>query len=231
MPSLSNSYSTVHWQSLDIQFYNFSKHVLKLLPPASMIFFSIKSASVCLCCVNAILSVKLSGLKTGHCKKKMNKTRVLLCKRLSGQCIDVCMVVYFHLHWWWWAVVDCAVLYWAVLGCTGLYWAELGCTGLYWSLLGWIGLWWAVVDWTAVYCTVLGGVNSYLSVYSAIFGMVTNDQTNNQVNLEQACSWPVWEGSLLQFNVSVCSFWHFWNKEYGVKFDFFDTYICVISVW
>ena len=73
MPSLSNSYSTVHWQSLDIQFYNFSKHVLKLLPPASMIFFSIKSASVCLCCVNAILSVKVSGLKTGHCKKKMKK--------------------------------------------------------------------------------------------------------------------------------------------------------------
>ena len=52
-----------------------------------------------------------------------DKTRVLLCKRLSGQCRDVYMVVY-----------------------------------------------------------------SYLSVYSAIFGMVTNDRTNNQVNLEQACS-------------------------------------------
>ena len=60
-----------------------------------------------------------------------NKTRVLLCKRLSGQCRDVYMVVYFHLHWWWWAVVDCAVLYWAVLGCTGLNWAVLDCTGLY----------------------------------------------------------------------------------------------------
>ena len=55
-----------------------------------------------------------------------NKTRVLLCKRLSGQCRDVYMVVYFHLHWWWWAVVDCAVLYWAVLVCTGLYWSVLG---------------------------------------------------------------------------------------------------------
>ena len=62
---------------------------------------------------------------------KKNKTRVLLCKRLSGQCRDAYMVVYFHLHWWWWAVVDCAVLYWAVLGCTGLNWAVLDCTGLY----------------------------------------------------------------------------------------------------
>ena len=62
-----------------------------------------------------------------------NKTRVLLCKRLSGQCRDVYMVVYFHLHlhWWWWAVVDCAVLYWVVLGCTGMNWAVLDCTGLY----------------------------------------------------------------------------------------------------
>ena len=60
-----------------------------------------------------------------------NKTRLLLCKRLSGQCRDVYMVVYFHLHWWWWAVVDCAVLYWAVLGCTGMNWAVLDCTGLY----------------------------------------------------------------------------------------------------
>ena len=60
-----------------------------------------------------------------------NKTSVLLCKRLPGQCRDVYMVVYFHLHWWWWAVVDCAVLYWAVLGCTGLNWAVLDCTGLY----------------------------------------------------------------------------------------------------
>ena len=34
-----------------------------------------------------------------------NKTRVLLCKRLSGQRRDVYMVVYFHLHWWWWAVL------------------------------------------------------------------------------------------------------------------------------
>ena len=61
--------------------------------------------------------------------KTVNKTRVVLCKRLSGQCRDVYMVVY--LHWWWWAVVDCAVLYWAVLGCTGLNWAVLDCTGLY----------------------------------------------------------------------------------------------------
>ena len=27
-----------------------------------------------------------------------NKTSVLLCKRLPGQCRDVYMVVYFHLH-------------------------------------------------------------------------------------------------------------------------------------
>ena len=30
----------------------------------------------------------------------VNKTRVLLCKRLSGQCRDLYMVVYFRLHWW-----------------------------------------------------------------------------------------------------------------------------------
>ena len=29
--------------------------------------------------------------------------------------------------------------------------------------------------------------------------LVTNKRTNHQVILEQACSWPVWEGSLLQF--------------------------------
>ena len=65
----------------------------------------------------------------------MDKTRVLLCKRLSGQCRDVYMVVYFHLHWLWWAVLGCTGLYWTGLGCGGLYWAVLGCTGLYWSLL------------------------------------------------------------------------------------------------
>ena len=138
-----------------------------LLPP-----FHISSRSPSLFATN-----KFSSHELRWCR---NKTRVLLCKRLSGQCRDVYMVVYFHLHWWWWAVVDCAVLYWAVLGCTGLYWDELGCTGLYWSLLGWIGLWWAVVDWTAVYWAVLGGVNSSLSVYSAIFGMVTNERPTEQ---------------------------------------------------
>ena len=70
-------------------------------------------------------STYISYLKE-QVKQDGDKTRVLLCKRLSGQCRDVYMVVYFHLHWWWWAL----------LGCTGLYWAVLGCTGLYWSLIG-----------------------------------------------------------------------------------------------
>ena len=65
-----------------------------------------------------------------------NKTRVLLCKRLSGQCRDVYMVVYFHLYWWWWAVVDCTVLHWAVLGCAGLYWSVLACIRLNWAVVG-----------------------------------------------------------------------------------------------
>ena len=40
-----------------------------------------------------------------------------------------------------------------------------------------------------VYWAVLGRVISYFSVYSAIFGMVTNERTNdNQVILVQACS-------------------------------------------
>ena len=34
----------------------------------------------------------------GDTDKYPNKTRVLLCKRLSGQCRDVYMVVYFHLQ-------------------------------------------------------------------------------------------------------------------------------------
>ena len=37
----------------------------------------------------------------------------------------------------------------------------------------------------------LGGVNNHFPVYWAIFGVVTNEQTNNQVILVQACSWPV----------------------------------------
>ena len=52
---------------------------------------------------------------------KCDKTRVLLCKRLSGQCRDVYMVVYFHLYWWWWTALGCTWLCWAILGCTGLY--------------------------------------------------------------------------------------------------------------
>ena len=59
-----------------------------------------------------------------------------------------------------WAVLDCGGLYLGAVDCTWLWWAVLGCTGMNW--------------------TVLGGVNSYLSVYSAIFGMVTNNRTNNQ---------------------------------------------------
>ena len=42
-------------------------------------------------------------------------------------------------------------------------------------------------------------MNNLFPVYWAIFGMVTNKQTTNRVILVQACSWPVWEGSLLQF--------------------------------
>ena len=37
----------------------------------------------------------------------------------------------------------------------------------------------------------LGGVNNHFPVYWAIFGVVTNEQTNNQVILVQACYWPV----------------------------------------
>ena len=85
-----------------------------------------------------------SVLEVDQClwKKNNNKTRVLLYKRLSGQCRDVYIVVYFHLYWWCWAVVDCTVLYWAVLGCAGLYWTVHGCTGLYWTVLDSTGLYW-----------------------------------------------------------------------------------------
>ena len=65
-------------------------------------------------------------------------------------------------------------------GCSGLYRTVLGCAGLYWAVLGGIGPRWAVVDCTAVSWAVLGGVNSYFSVYSSIFGIVTNDRTTNQ---------------------------------------------------
>ena len=90
------------------------------------------------------------------------------------------------------AVLDCIGLYLTVLDCTGLYWTVVGCTGLYWALLGCTGLYWTVLGSTGLYWGVLGAVSSYFSVYSAIFSMVTlNEQTNNQVILEQACSSPV----------------------------------------
>ena len=63
---------------------------------------------------------------------RTNKTRVLLCKRLSRQCRDV-----------WWYTFTCT-------GDGGLY------------------------------CAVLGGFNCHLSVYSVIFGMVTNKRTIKQ---------------------------------------------------
>ena len=88
---------------------------------------------------------------------RTNKTRVLLCKRLSRQCRDV-----------WWYTFTCT-------GDGGLY------------------------------CAVLGGFNCYLSVYSVIFGMVTTEHPTNQVILKQACSWPVWRGSLLQSGWGI--FW------------------------
>ena len=68
-----------------------------------------------------------------------NKTRVLLCKRLSGQCRDAYMVVYFHLHWCWWAVLGCTGLYWTVLVFTKLNWAVVGCSRLYCGVLGFSG--------------------------------------------------------------------------------------------
>ena len=42
--------------------------------------------------------------------------------------------------------------------------------------------------------------------------------TTNQVILVQACSWPVWKGSLLQFCLSVCPFirHHFSFFEYSI---------------
>ena len=85
------------------------------------------------------------------------------------------MEVYFHFYWLWWALVD-----WALQGCSGLYWAVLGSTGLYWAVLSCTGLWLAVVDCNEVHWAILGGVNSYFSVYSPIFGMVKNNQPTNQ---------------------------------------------------
>ena len=100
-----------------------------------------------------------------------------------------------------WVVVGCTGLHWTVLGCTGLWWAVLGSTGLYWTVLGFTRLNWAVVGCSRLYCGVMGCTGrsqQLISVYSAIFSMVTTHQSNNQVIIVQACSWPVWEGSLLQ---------------------------------
>ena len=76
---------------------------------------------------------------------RSNKTRVLLCKRLSGSCRDVYIVVYFHLRWSWWAVLGCTGMYWDVLECTGLYWAVLVFTWLLWNVVDCIWLYWAVL--------------------------------------------------------------------------------------
>ena len=82
-----------------------------------------------------------------------------------------------------WAVLGCTGLWWAVLGCTGLYWAVLGSTGMYWTVLGFTRLNWAVVGCSRLYCGVMGCTGrsqQLISVYSAIFGMVTNNQPNKQ---------------------------------------------------
>ena len=58
-----------------------------------------------------ILISRDSPVKVRLIENNSNKTRVLLCKRLSGQCRDVSVVVYFHRYWWWWAKVDWTGLY------------------------------------------------------------------------------------------------------------------------
>ena len=84
-----------------------------------------------------------------------NKTRVLLCKRLSGECRDVysihggilspvlVVVGCIGLHC---AVLGCIELYWAEQVCIGLHWAVLGCTWLFWNLVDCIWQHWAVLD-------------------------------------------------------------------------------------
>ena len=65
-----------------------------------------------------------------------------------------------------------------------------------------IPLSWSCVVWKRVslWMWPLGGSSNHFPVYWAIFGMVTNKRTNdNRVILVQACFWPVWEGSLLQY--------------------------------
>ena len=74
-------------------------------------------------------------------------------------------------------------MYWAVLGCTGLWWAVLRSSGLYWTVLGFTRLNWAVVGCSRLYCGVMGCTGrsqQLISVYSAIFGMVTNNRPNKQ---------------------------------------------------
>ena len=88
----------------------------------------------------------------------MNKTRVLLCKRLSG-------------------------LQWTVLGCTGLWWAVVGCTGLYWTELVFTKLNCAVVGCSRLYCGVLGCTGRSQQLFVCVFShfrLVTNKQPNNQ---------------------------------------------------
>ena len=74
----------------------------------------------------------------------------------------------------------------AVLGCTELYWAVLGCTGLYWDVLDCTG--WSQRLFVCVFSHFWHGDKQ------------PNNQPNKQpgVILEQAWSWPVWEGCLLQ---------------------------------
>ena len=84
------------------------------------------------------------------------------------------------LHW---TVLGCTGLWWAVLGSTGLYWTVLGSTGLYWTGLGFTRLNWAVVDCSRLYYGVMGCTGrsqQLISMFSAIFGMVTNNQPTEQ---------------------------------------------------
>ena len=93
-------------------------------------------------------------------------------------------------------MLGCAGLYWAVPGCTGLNWAVLGCTGLYWAVLGCTGMYWTLLLCTGLYWAESLAIFLCIQPFSAWWQ--TNNQPNNQVILVQACSWPVWEGNLLQ---------------------------------
>ena len=134
------------------------------------------------------------------------------------------------------------------MGCSGLHCAALDCTGLCWAVLVCTRLNWAVLGCSRLYCGVLGctgRIQQLFSVYSAIFGMVTNIQPTRWSQCKPAldqCEKAVFCNSnhqclIQQFlqkkRLSVQNDWNPAKSETNWKFEYEEyvrrlIFLCII---